>query len=58
MHLKRCNPVVCRVKDRKTLEVSHEDEYRWLQAERYSQFKLQNKVLQIQFNIKLSELNM
>jgi len=28
VHLKRCNPVVCRVKDRKTLEVSHEDEYR------------------------------
>jgi len=36
-HLKRCNPVACWVKDRKTLEVSHEDEHRWLQADNSSQ---------------------
>ena len=33
MHLKQCNPNVCQVKDRKTLEVSHEDEHRWLQVD-------------------------
>ena len=39
-HLKRYNPDVCRVKDRKTLEVSHEDEHRWLQADKVLNFYL------------------
>ena len=40
VHLKWCNLVVCRVKDRKTLEVSHEDEDRWLQADKSFQIQI------------------
>ena len=49
-HLKRYNPDVCRIKDRKTLEVSDEDEHRWLQADKVLNFNLQCGVLQTSLN--------
>ena len=54
MHLKRYNPVVCRGKDRKTLEASHEDEHRWLQADKVLKVNLQSGVLHTSLR-KISE---
>ena len=57
VHLKRCNPDVCRFKDRKTLEVSYEDEHRWLQADKVLKVNLQSGVLHTSLR-KISEFKM